>query len=37
MVASDNLFNDIDGVANEIGLARHGSGHDALCDLADQQ
>jgi hypothetical protein len=37
MVASANLSHDTDGVANKIGLARHGSGHDALCDLADQQ
>lgn len=37
MVAVDNLLDDTDGVAAEVGLARHGSGHDALCDLADQQ
>jgi hypothetical protein len=37
MVAVDSLLHDTDGVANEVGLARHGSGHDALCDLADQQ
>lgn len=37
MVAVDNLFDDTDGVAAEIGLARQGSGHGALCDLADQQ
>ena len=36
-VASDNLILDTDGIANEVGLTRHGSGHDALCDLADQQ
>ena len=37
MVAVDSLIHDTDGVAKEIGLARHGSGDDALCDLAEQQ
>jgi hypothetical protein len=37
MVAVDNLLDDTDGVAAEVSLAWQGSGHGALCHLADQQ
>ena len=37
MVAVDTLLDDADGVAAEVSRAWLGSGHDALCDLADQQ
>ena len=35
--ALGNVLRYTGGVSNEVGLARHGSGHDALCDLGDQQ
>lgn len=37
MVAIEGLFPNTNGVANEVGRARRGSGHDALSDLANQQ
>jgi hypothetical protein len=37
MVAVEVILHDTNGIANEVGLARHGSGHDALRDLGDQQ
>jgi hypothetical protein len=36
-VASEDLVPDTTGITNVVGLTRRGSGHDSLCDLADQQ
>ena len=35
MVAVEVILHDTNGIANEVGLARHGSGHDALRDLGE--